>query len=81
MLVADACWRSQPESRVLFQEDGRRLLEALQKLPQAHREAFVMRSDEGFSYAEIAQVTGRQESTVRQHHRRALEALQRLLRE
>ncbi|MFE3456022.1 RNA polymerase sigma factor [Nocardiopsis aegyptia] len=70
-----------PESRALASEFRGRVVTALQVLPPAHREAFVLRADERFSYAEIAQITGRQESTVRQHYKRAVEALRMLLRE
>lgn len=70
-----------PEDGVVRSELRGRLLVALRQLPQSHREALVMRSDEGLSYAEIARITGRSEATVRQHHNRAIKALSRLLQE
>jgi RNA polymerase sigma-70 factor (ECF subfamily) len=71
----------QPENRVVSLELRDRLVIALRSLPLAHREAFVLHAAEDFSYAEIAQITGRKENTVCQHYKRAVEALRRLLRE
>lgn len=46
---------SRPEQRAVGADSQSRILAALRTLPAAHREAFVLRADEGFSYAEIAQ--------------------------
>ncbi|MEU5858903.1 RNA polymerase sigma factor [Nocardiopsis dassonvillei] len=70
-----------PENRVVSSELQDRLLTALRSLPSAHREAFVLHADEDYSYAEIAQITGRKENTVCQHYKRAVDALRELLRE
>jgi RNA polymerase sigma factor (sigma-70 family) len=72
---------SWPEGRALAVEFRVSVVAALRELPPAHREAFVLHADERFSYAEIAQITGRKENTVCQHYKRAVEALRMLLRE
>ena len=56
-------------------------MRALKRLPVAQREAFVLRADERFSYSEIAEITGRKESTVRQQYKRAVAELRSLLEE
>jgi RNA polymerase sigma-70 factor (ECF subfamily) len=52
---------------------------ALKRLPDPHREAFVLHNQEDLSYEEIAERTGRKVGTVRQHHARAVQALRSLL--
>jgi RNA polymerase sigma factor (sigma-70 family) len=72
---------SGPEHEAVRSELRGRLMVALRRLPQAHREALVMRNDEGLPCAEIARIPGRTEATVRQHHNRATKALSQFLRE
>ncbi len=54
---------------------------ALQRLPEAQREAIVMHRFEGLSFAEIAEVTGVTESAVKVRAHRGYERLRELLKE
>ncbi len=58
-----------------------RLEAALQALPDEQREVFVLREYAGLPFAEIAEVTGTPENTVKSRMRYALEALRRKLEE
>jgi len=58
-----------------------RLEAALRALPDEQREVFVLREYSGLPFAEIAQVTGTPENTVKSRMRYALEALRRRLEE
>jgi len=58
-----------------------RLEAALRALPDEQREVFVLREYAGLPFAEIAQVTGTPENTVKSRMRYALEALRRRLEE
>lgn len=58
-----------------------RLEAALRALPDEQREVFVLREYAGMPFAEIAQVTGTPENTVKSRMRYALEGLRRRLEE
>jgi len=58
-----------------------RLEAALRALPDEQREVFVLREYAGLPFAEIAEVTGTPENTVKSRMRYALEALRRKLEE
>lgn len=75
------CTTKTPENQALSHEYQHRVVVALKRLPVAQREAFVLRADERFSYSEIAEITGRKESTVRQQYKRAVAELRSLLEE
>jgi len=70
--VADA--RRSALSSLVRREDAARVALAIDRLPIALREAFVLFAVEGLPYAEIAQVTGTSEGTlqVRVHRAKAL---------
>jgi RNA polymerase sigma-70 factor (ECF subfamily) len=58
-----------------------KLLHALQSLPPEQREVFLLREHAGLRFAEIAEVTGTAENTVKSRMRYALEALRLRLAE
>jgi RNA polymerase sigma-70 factor, ECF subfamily len=68
-----------PEELALAADDGRRVTEGLNHLPQAFREAVVLRDLEGLSYEEIAEVLGVRVGTVRSRIARGREQLRTLL--
>ncbi|MBM4018377.1 MAG: sigma-70 family RNA polymerase sigma factor [Planctomycetes bacterium] len=55
----------EPEERSAWQEDLRRLAEALYELPLPYREVVVLRALQELSYREIAAIVGCPESTAR----------------
>ncbi len=54
-----------PDEVAERREERHRLFRALAALPEAHREALVLREYEGLSYAQIGQVLGRSETWAR----------------
>jgi RNA polymerase sigma-70 factor (ECF subfamily) len=58
-----------------------RLEQAIAALPDAQREVFLMREVAGLPFAEIAQVIGASEPTVKSRMRYALERLRSVLAE
>lgn len=62
-------------------EDLSYVWEVVKALPEAQREAVHLFYQEGYSTAEIAQILGRKESTVRSDLRRGRERLRTLLKE
>jgi RNA polymerase sigma-70 factor (ECF subfamily) len=68
-----------PEDEVLRGELRGEIAAALALLPPACREAVVLRDVEGFSYPEIAGITGATEGAVRVRVHRGREQLQELL--
>jgi len=60
-------------------EDVDRTLELLESLPTAQREVFALRID-GFSEKEIAEITGKKETTVRSNLRHARDKMKSVLR-
>ena len=55
------------------------LNDALQRLPVALREAFLLKHDSGYSYEEIAELTGASESAAKMRVHRARESLRAML--
>jgi RNA polymerase sigma-70 factor (ECF subfamily) len=53
-----------PEAAVIAQQGQQVLLDALTRLSPIHRDVLVLREMEGFSYAEISQITGTPIGTV-----------------
>jgi RNA polymerase sigma-70 factor (ECF subfamily) len=66
-----------PENRLLSHEQARRVFRALGKLPSAHREAVMLRHQQGLSYAEIAARMSRSVGSVKKLSTRGLSALRR----
>jgi RNA polymerase sigma-70 factor (ECF subfamily) len=61
----------EPATRAESAEIGRRIKEALTSLPAVQREAFLLQQEAGLSLAEIAEVTGAGEETVKSRLRYA----------
>ena len=70
-----------PSSRIELQEQKARVLAALEELPPLHREVLVLITLNGFSYAEVASITGDSESTLRSRVFNALKKLRDRLKE
>lgn len=68
-----------PEASLLRAADARSVGAAVEALPPAFREAFVLREVEGLSYKEIAEVAGVPIGTVMSRLSRARQELQRRL--
>jgi RNA polymerase sigma-70 factor (ECF subfamily) len=68
-----------PLARVHARELRAHIEAALQRLPEAQREVFLLRERAGLELARIAEVTGANVSTVKSRLRYALEALRRQL--
>ena len=68
-----------PAEQMIQKADGHLLRQALEELPLEFREAIVLRELEGFSYKEIADVTGVPIGTVMSRLARARTRLQRYL--
>jgi RNA polymerase sigma-70 factor (ECF subfamily) len=62
-------------SRVILDEEARRLEEALESLPPEHREVILMRKFEELSFAEIGRRMGRSDDACRMLLVRAMSAL------
>lgn len=65
----------QPESRAADRQAAGRLLELIDALPDAQREAFLMREEGGLSLEEIAEATGVGRETAKSRLRYAVKAL------
>jgi RNA polymerase sigma-70 factor (ECF subfamily) len=68
-----------PSAQVLREELRRRVRDALDRLPEPHREVLVLRYLEQLSMRDVAAVLGASEGAVRVRHLRALQALRALL--
>jgi RNA polymerase sigma-70 factor, ECF subfamily len=68
-----------PEELAVAADEGRRVAQALTRLPEPFREAVVLRDLEGLSYDEIAEVLGVRLGTVRSRIARGREQLRALL--
>jgi RNA polymerase sigma-70 factor (ECF subfamily) len=68
-----------PETRLLREEDRQSVRRALEELPPEFREVVVLRELEGLSYKEIAAIAGIPPGTVMSRLARARERLQRRL--
>jgi len=60
-------------------DDRRRLVAALQELPESHRACVVLRHIVGLSYAELAEIQGSPVGTVKAHVSRGVDSLRQLL--
>lgn len=69
--------REDPVQEIEWQETGRFLQEAINRLPQAYRLLIVLRHQEGLSYQQIAEETGVPLGTVKTHLFRARTALRK----
>ncbi|PKM78199.1 MAG: RNA polymerase subunit sigma-24 [Firmicutes bacterium HGW-Firmicutes-15] len=69
--------REDPAQEIEWQETGRFLQEAINRLPQVYRLLVVLRHQEGMSYKEIAEETGVPLGTVKTHLFRARAALRK----
>lgn len=74
-----ALGHSLPELALEGRETSKLLAEAVSELPESMRAVLVLRSYEGFSFAEVAQTVQRSEVAVRKRYSRALEVLRRKL--
>jgi len=70
--------RPNPEEALSIEQQGQRLLDAVQRLPVGHRQAVTLML-EGLSYGEIADVLGISETNVGARLTRARQRLRRLL--
>ena len=68
-----------PEERLERAEDRRAIARALEQVSPEHRQVLVMRELSGLSYAEISQVLGLEEGTVKSRIARARAALRKRL--
>ena len=73
--------RYAPEEALERSEARRAVAEGLERLTPEHRQVLVMREIHGLSYAEIAQVLGLEEGTVKSRIARARGALRKVLTE
>jgi RNA polymerase sigma-70 factor, ECF subfamily len=76
--VADAAER-EPENQFARRRQALQLLDMLAALPEAQREAFLLREESGLSLAEIAEVTGVTAETAKSRLRYALAKLRHLI--
>jgi len=68
---------AQPERAAQAREQAKRLLELVDALPQAQREAFLLHEESGLSLEEIAEVTGADREAVKSRLRYAMDKLRR----
>ncbi len=70
-----------PDEILISKERQERLDEALKKLPVKQRAVFVMRHEQGLSNAEIAEITGRTEGSVKANFSFAVAKLKEAMEE
>jgi RNA polymerase sigma-70 factor (ECF subfamily) len=70
-----------PEDEIVGRETQRRIWEAYRRLPARQREVFALRRIDGRSGAEVAELLGVGEGTVKRHLFRAVHTLRRTLKE
>ncbi len=68
-----------PENVFAARQRAQRLLKALETLPEAQREAFLLREEGGISLAEAAEITGVKIETAKSRLRYALSKLRKAL--
>ena len=73
--------RASPDEAFRRSEKSRIVKEAIASLDEAHRTAVILRDIQGFSYEEIAGITGLNEGTVKSRIARAREALKEKLKD
>jgi RNA polymerase sigma-70 factor (ECF subfamily) len=71
----------QPERKVEVRELGGRLIAALEAMPAAQREAFLLHEEAGLSVPEIAEVTGTSEEGAKSRLRYAVAKLREALKD
>lgn len=71
----------QPERKAQAREQGARLIAALQAMPAAQREAFLLHEEAGLSVPEIAEVTGNDVEAAKSRLRYAVAKLREALKE
>jgi len=67
------------EAQLMASSEGQRLMEALSRLALKHRDILVLREMEGFTYSEIAEITGLPIGTVMSRLSRARAELRQAL--
>lgn len=72
-LSASDC--EQPQQQAEFRRLGKQLLAAIDQLPAAQREAFLLREEAGFTIEQIAEVTGVNQETAKSRLRYAVAKL------
>jgi len=70
----------EPDNQVYIRTQIARLLDLIQALPEAQREAFLLREEAGMSITDIAETTGVERETAKSRLRYALARLRRGLR-
>ncbi len=68
-----------PECNLVCDERSREIEKALAALPEVQREVILLNKYSGFSYAEIAQITGSSEAAVKQKAHRGFMQLREIL--
>ena len=71
----------QPERKAQAREQGARLIAALEAMPPAQREAFLLHEEAGLSVPEIAQVTATSEEAAKSRLRYAVAKLREALKD
>lgn len=71
----------EPENEFDLHRRARKLVELLAGLPEAQREAFLLRVESGLSFEQIAEVTGVNPETAKSRVRYAIEKLRQALTE
>ena len=71
----------QPELKAEMREQGERLIAALEAMPMAQREAFLLHEEAGLSVPEIAEVTGTDMEAAKSRLRYAVAKLREALKE
>jgi len=69
----------QPEQQASVMQQGEQLLKAIGLLPEAQREAFLMREESGLSLQEISDITGVNKETAKSRLRYAINQLRKTL--
>jgi len=77
--AAPAAQDASPSEVAIGAETAERIARAVEALPPQQRLVVAMRVWEGLSYAEIAQITGRTEATVRSNMHHGLAALRQVI--
>lgn len=72
--------RADPEADLVASEAAERVREGLTKLPRLQREVFLLRSQEGREYEDIAAALGTTPGAARVHYHHAVKRLKELVR-